>query len=172
MDWALIANILIALCGVTGLGSIIYMLFKGRRPIILPEPPSIHIPDYSMIMQGFNERLASLERELPTKILRTIQGNTATMKGELAEHISYLKLHSKYDRLIPLGSVVDFIGVKFDSDRSANDGHIDFIDIKTGKGSRLNQDQMKVRRIANDGRTRFLKVKITTDPGAKISNAN
>ena len=91
------------------------------------------------------------------------------MKGELAEHIAYLKLHSHYDRLIALGSVVDFIGIKFDKDRNSEDGHIDFIDIKTGKHSRLSQEQMKTKRLVEGGRTNFMKVKITTDSGAKAN---
>ncbi|NOQ49096.1 MAG: hypothetical protein GQ553_00305 [Nitrosomonadaceae bacterium] len=156
--------------GVFGFVALIISLLRGRRPIILPEPQKIdmpHIPDYSMLMQSLSERLTTLETEIPGKVLRTIQGNTATMKGELAEHISYLKLHSVYDRLIPLGSVVDFIGIKFDKDRESEDGHIDFIDIKTGKHSRLSQEQMKTRRLVQGGRTNFLKVKITTDPGVK-----
>ena len=113
--------------------------------------------------------MSALETDMPQKVLRTIQGNTATMKGELAEHISYLKLHSVYDRLIPLGSVVDFIGIKFDKDRESEDGHIDFIDIKTGKHSRLSQEQMKTKRLVQGGRTNFLKVKVTTDPGVKVN---
>jgi len=80
----------------------------------------------------------------------------------MAEHISFLKLSSDYDRLIPIGNVVDFIGIKFDSKKETFDGHIDFIDIKTGK-SRLTADQMKVKRLAEGGRTRFIKVKINTD---------
>jgi predicted Holliday junction resolvase-like endonuclease len=125
------------------------------------------IPDYTVSLSDLNNRMATIESDMPGKVLRTIQGNTATMKGELAEHIAYLKLHSHYDRLIALGSVVDFIGIKFDKDRESEDGHIDFIDIKTGRHSRLSQEQMKTKRLVQGGRTNFLKVKITTDPGVK-----
>ena len=158
--------------GVFGFVALIISLLRGRRPIVLPEPQKIEIPqipDYTISLADLNARMSALETDMPQKVLRTIQGNTATMKGELAEHISYLKLHSVYDRLIPLGSVVDFIGIKFDKDRESEDGHIDFIDIKTGKHSRLSQEQMKTKRLVQGGRTNFLKVKVTTDPGVKVN---
>ena len=101
--------------------------------------------------------------DLPQRVLKSIQGNTATLKGDLAEHVAYLKLAANYDRLIPLGSVVDFVGIRFDTTRQAVDGVIDFIDIKTGRHSRLSQEQMKVKRLILGGRTAFLKVKINTD---------
>ena len=156
--------------GVFGFVALIISLLRGRRPIVLPEPQKIEIPqipDYTISLADLNARMSALETDMPQKVLRTIQGNTATMKGELAEHISYLKLHSVYDRLIPLGSVVDFIGIKFDKDRESEDGHIDFIDIKTGKHSRLSQEQMKTKRLVQGGRTNFLKVKVTTESGVK-----
>ena len=170
MDWILVGQIFTLSFGAAGFVALIISLLRGRRPIVLPEPQKIdmpQIPDYSMLMKSMNERLNALEIEIPGKVLRTIQGNTATMKGELAEHIAYLKLHSHYDRLVALGSVVDFIGIKFDTDRQSEDGHIDFIDIKTGKHSRLSQEQMKTKRLVQGGRTNFLKVKVTTESGAK-----
>lgn len=172
MDWSLVGQIFTLCFGVAGFVAFIISILRSRRPIVLPEPPKVEfpqIPDYSVNIRYLSDRVSSLENELPQKVLRTIQGNTATMKGELAEHISYLKLHSQYDRLVPLGSVVDFIGIRFDTDRQSEDGHIDFIDIKTGKHSRLNQEQVKTKRLVEGGRTRFLKVKITTDPGAKTN---
>lgn len=99
---------------------------------------------------------------LPNKVLQALKSSTSNIRGAMAEHISFLKLSSDYDRLIPIGNVVDFIGIKFDTQKESIDGHIDFIDIKTGK-SRLTQDQMKVKRLADGGRTRFVKIKINTD---------
>lgn len=170
MDWNFAGQIFSLSFGVAGFVALIISILRGRRPIVVSDPPKIEmprIPDYSMLMQSMNERLSALELEMPQKILRTIQGNTATMKGELAEHIAYLKLHSHYDRLIAVGSVIDFIGIKFDKDRQSEDGHVDFIDIKTGKHSRLSQEQVKTKRLVQGGRTNFLKVKVTTDPGVK-----
>ena len=174
MDWTLAGQIFSLCFGAAGFVALIVSIIRSRRPIVVsgPEPQQITIPDYSVTLDNLGRRMSTLESELPGRVLRTIQGNTATMKGELAEHISYLKLHSVYDRLIPLGSVVDFIGVVFDTDKESEDGHIDFIDIKTGKHSRLSQEQMRVRRIVQEGRTRFLKIKVTTDPGAKVADAD
>ncbi len=170
MDWNTIWQIFVLAFGVLGGVSVIYSVL--RRPIVISEPqqlPEITIPDYTTNLRYLGDRINELEADLPQRVLRTIQGNTATMKGELAEHIAYLKLHSHYDRLIALGSVVDFIGIKFDKDRNSEDGHIDFIDIKTGKHSRLSQEQMKTKRLVEGGRTNFMKVKITTDSGAKAN---
>lgn len=99
---------------------------------------------------------------MPKKVLQALKSSTSNIRGSVAEHISYLKLSADYDRLIPVGSVIDFIGIKFDSKKESFDGHIDFIDIKTGK-SRLTADQMRVKRLAEGGRTRFIKVKVNTD---------
>lgn len=174
MDWTLAGQIFSLCFGAAGFVALIVSIIRSRRPIVVsgPEPQQITIPDYSVTLDNLGRRMSSLETDLPVRVLRTIQGNTATMKGELAEHIAYLKLHSHYDRLIALGSVVDFIGIKFDKDRESEDGHIDFIDIKTGKHSRLSQEQMRTKRLVEGGRTNFLKVKITTDPGAKVTDAD
>jgi predicted Holliday junction resolvase-like endonuclease len=109
-----------------------------------------------------NEQLKKELAQLPNKLLQALKSSTSNIRGAMAEHISFLKLSSDYDRLIPIGNVVDFIGIKFDTKKESFDGHIDFIDIKTGK-SRLTQDQMKVKRLADGGRTRFVKIKINTD---------
>ena len=117
-------------------------------------PPAIHLD-----LGSINADI----RQLPTKILHAVQGSTANIKGAVAEHISYLTLASKYDRLVPLGSVVDFIGINFDSDNTEEDGRVDFIDIKTGKYSRLTREQAKLKRLILGGRVAFLKVKVSTD---------
>lgn len=138
------------LLGGIGLGIITAALFFRRKE----KPPTIHLD-----LGSINADI----RQLPTKILHAVQGSTANIKGAVAEHISYLNLASKYDRLVPLGSVVDFIGINFDSDRTEEDGRIDFIDIKTGKYSRLTQEQAKLKRLVLGGRVAFLKVKVSTD---------
>ena len=107
---------------------------------------------------------------MPKKVLHALKSSTSNIRGSVAEHISYLKLSADYDRLIPVGSVIDFIGIKFDSKKESFDGHIDFIDIKTGK-SRLTADQMRVKRLAEGGRTRFIKVKVNTDCKHSIGEA-
>jgi len=138
-----------ALLGVT-VGAIVTALVLKQKQ----KPPAIHLD-----LGSINSDI----RQLPTKILQVVQGSTANIKGAVAEHISYLNLASKYDRLIPLGSTVDFIGINFDSSRAEEDGRVDFIDIKTGKYSRLTQEQAKLKRLILGGRVAFLKVKVSTD---------
>ena len=153
MDWTLAGQIFSLCFGAAGFVALIISLLRSRRPTRISEPD----------IDGLTQAIELLKSELPQKVLKSIQGNTATLKGDLAEHVAYLKLASDYDRLIPLGSVVDFVGIRFDSTRQAVDGIIDFIDIKTGKHSRLSQEQMKVKRLILGGRTAFLKIKINTD---------
>lgn len=145
-------TILLAAGGlVFGVLGLVYGL--TRKPqIIVQQPPED---------QALKKELAAL----PNKLLQALKSSTSNIRGAMAEHISFLKLSSDYDRLIPIGNVVDFIGIKFDTKKESFDGHIDFIDIKTGK-SRLTQDQMKVKRLADGGRTRFVKIKINTDATA------
>lgn len=148
MDW----TITLAIGGcIFGLCSLIYT-FITRKPVV--------IASQTAEIDAIKSELALL----PNKLLQALKSSTSNIRGSMAEHISFLKLSSDYDRLLPIGNVVDFIGIKFDSTRDEADGHIDFIDIKTGK-SRLTQDQMKVKRLADGGRTRFVKVKINTTPG-------
>jgi predicted Holliday junction resolvase-like endonuclease len=132
-----------------GVCSLIYALTR-QQPRVVIQPSS----DYDSVKKDM--------ALLPNKVLQALKSSTSNIRGSMAEHISFLKLSSDYDRLIPIGNVIDFIGIKFDSKSESFDGHIDFIDIKTGK-SRLTQDQMKVKRLAEGGRTRFVKVKINTD---------
>ena len=145
MDWTILLVVGGYIIGALGL---IYGL--TRKPqIIVQQAPE-------------DSELKKLLAELPNKLLQAFKSSTSNIRGAMAEHISFLKLTSDYDRLIPIGNVVDFIGIKFDTKKESFDGHIDFIDIKTGK-SRLTQDQMKVKRLADGGRTRFVKIKINTD---------
>lgn len=157
MDWTIALAIGACVAGALGL---FYGFVKHRDLNALRKTkPTVLQPvvDTSSI----TKELASV----PNKVLQALKSSTSNIRGAMAEHISFLKLSSDYDRLIPIGNVVDFIGIKFDSKKDSFDGHIDFIDIKTGK-SRLTQDQMKVKRLADGGRTRFVKIKINTDATA------
>lgn len=146
MDPYLILSIIGGVVGVIGF---LYG-FTKRQPKIVLQP----VVD----SDALKKELASV----PGKVLQALKSSTSNIRGSMAEHISFLKLSADYDRLIPVGSVIDFIGIKFDSKKESFDGYIDFIDIKTGK-SRLTADQMKVKRLAEGGRTRFVKVKVNTD---------
>lgn len=154
MDLYLILSIIGGVVGVIGF---IYGFTKHRNLHALRKTkPTVLQPVVDT--ESIRKDLAGI----PSKVLQALKSSTSNIRGSMAEHISFLKLSADYDRLIPVGSVIDFIGIKFDSKKESFDGHIDFIDIKTGK-SRLTADQMRVKRLAEGGRTRFIKVKVNTD---------
>ena len=111
--------------------------------------------------------------DLPTKVLNTITGSTNTYKGALGELIGYIQLRASYDRIIPLGNIVDFICIKLPStlpDGTKDPGHIDFIDIKTGDSSRLSKDQRGLQKIIEEKHINFIKMKIDIDTNENTSS--
>src|SRR5690349_13110608 len=50
--------------------------------------------------------------DLPSRVLQTIQGSINPQKGKMAELLTYAELRYDYDRIIPLGWPIDFIGIK------------------------------------------------------------
>lgn len=106
------------------------------------------------------EMLLQQQRQLPNQMLRCIQGNVNTLKGQAAELIAYLQLNASYDRLLPFNSITDFIGIKFP--KGDDPGHLDFIDIKTGS-ARLSREQSSLKRIIEDKQINFVKVTVKTD---------
>ena len=101
--------------------------------------------------------------KIPAKTLNTIQGSVNTTTGKLGEMITFIELQRAYDRLIAVGSIVDFIGVRFPTD--TDPGAIDFIDVKTGDKAVLNTDQKKLRAFIADSKEhisfKVVKVDIT-----------
>ena len=92
--------------------------------------------------------LADEMRKLPVRVLHTVQGSISPKKGKVGELIFYTRLLSEYDRLIPLGQPIDFIGIK-------NRRSIDFIEVKTG-GSGLSGEEAEIKRLVEEGNVRFL----------------
>jgi predicted Holliday junction resolvase-like endonuclease len=108
-----------------------------------------------------NLDLKPLERlieQIPNKTLQSITSSTNGMKGATGELIGYLKLGAEYDKVIPLGDIVDFLGVSFPKDGKS--GSITFIDIKTGK-AKLSNDQRKLRDIIKLKNINFVKYHIS-----------
>lgn len=106
------------------------------------------------------ESLSRSQQQLPIQVLRCIQGNINTLKGQAAELVAYLQLNATYDRLLPFNSITDFIGIKFP--HGDDPGRLDFIDIKTGS-ARLSPEQTKLRRIIESKQINFVKIRVTTD---------
>lgn len=88
--------------------------------------------------------------ELPAKTLNTIQGSANTTTGKLGELIKFIELQRAYDRIFPVGDIVDFIGIRFPN--GDDKGVVEFIDVKTGDKAVLNADQKKLRTMINDSK--------------------
>lgn len=109
-------------------------------------------------------------KAIPTKVLQSIQSSTNTRKGALGELIGYIELEAEYDRIIPLGNIVDFMCIKFPeisktgmrTDGTIPEGRIDFVDIKTGKSARLSKDQRMLQQLIKDKKINFVKVTVNT----------
>jgi hypothetical protein len=97
---------------------------------------------------------------LPGKVLQSIVSCTNTHKGALGELIGYVQLHASYDRIIPLGNIVDFICIKFPT--KDIEGYIDFVDVKTGDKSRLSNDQRELQKLIQAKKINFIKLKVQT----------
>ncbi|HET7713693.1 MAG TPA: Holliday junction resolvase-like protein [Patescibacteria group bacterium] len=84
---------------------------------------------------------------LPARVLATIQGSINPQKGKVAELLTYAELRYDYDKIIPLGSPVDFVGIKHGE-------KIDFIEVKSG-GAILSEDEREIRRLIAAGKVNF-----------------
>lgn len=93
---------------------------------------------------------------LPLKVLQTIQGSINPQKGKMAELLTYAELRYDYDRIIPLGWPIDFIGIK-------NDERIDFIEVKSGQSNILTEEENHIKNLITAGRVHFKLIKITED---------
>lgn len=93
---------------------------------------------------------------LPLKVLQTIQGSINPQKGKMAELLTYAELRYDYDRIIPLGWPIDFIGIK-------NNQAIDFIEVKSGLNAVLTEEEKHIRKLIQTGRVNFRLVKITEE---------
>lgn len=106
--------------------------------------------------------LAPLQKQIddvPNKVLTSIQNSTNTYKGALGELIGYINLRASYDRIIPLGSIVDFIAFNFPTEEK--DGIISLIDVKTGPSARLSKEQKLVKQLVKDKKIEFVQFNIS-----------
>jgi len=94
-------------------------------------------------------------KELPSKILAVIQGSINPQKGKVAELLTYAELRYDYDRIIPLGHPIDFIGIK-------NGKKVDFIEVKSG-GSQLSFEEKAIQELIKEGKVNFRLIRITNE---------
>lgn len=107
------------------------------------------------IPQDLIDLYRQIER-LPLKILQTIQGSINPQKGKVAELLTYAELRYDYDRIIPLGWPIDFIGIK-------NNDRIDFIEVKSGKLNILTDEEKHIKNLILTGRVNFRLIKVSEE---------
>lgn len=160
MEWFMVAAIgLIIVSFVVMFFLLKHELVKqSQKEVTLPPPPQVNVN-----LKPLQDAMDGL----PNKVLQSITSSSNTHKGALGELIGYLQLHASYDRIIPLGNIVDFVCIKLPDDTSM--GHIDFIDIKTGNRCRLSKDQRALQRLIQEKRINFIKLKVETTTGEDSS---
>lgn len=102
-------------------------------------------------------------QDLPAKVLQVIQGSINPQKGKMAELLTYAELRYDYDRIIPLGWPIDFIGIK-------NNQQIDFIEVKSG-ASLLTEEEKHIKNLIAAGRVHFRLIKVTEEEIHKFVTA-
>jgi hypothetical protein len=137
-------NINWSLIGFIGLGFLIAYLI-GR----------LHSKKTGDIPQDFIDLYRQVDG-LPLKVLQTIQGSINPQKGKMAELLTYAELRYDYDRIIPLGWPIDFIGIK-------NNERIDFIEVKSGTAYILTEEEKHIKNLIANGRVHFRLIKVTEE---------
>lgn len=131
--------------GVVVLSLIIIAYLLGR----------VHSKKQADIPQDFIDLYKQVDK-LPLRILQTIQGSINPQKGKMAELLTYAELRYDYDRIIPLGWPIDFIGIK-------NNERIDFIEVKSGSFATLTDEEKHIKNLIAGGRVNFRLIKVTED---------
>lgn len=103
-------------------------------------------------------------QDLPARVLQTIQGSINPQKGKMAELLTYAELRYDYDRIIPLGWPIDFIGIK-------NDERIDFIEVKSGINHVLTDEEKHIKNLIASGRVNFRLIKVSEEDISKFISA-
>ncbi len=107
------------------------------------------------------KKLLQSMHSIPEHVLGSINGSVSNQKGKLGELIAYLNLKGSYDRVLALGSIVDFVGIRFS--KNGEPGAVDFIDIKNGRSARLSHDQKELLKLIKNQQIHFIKVQVETD---------
>ncbi len=103
-------------------------------------------------------------QELPARVLQVLQGSINPQKGRMAELLTYAELRYDYDRIIPLGQPIDFIGIK-------NNDRIDFIEIKSGISYLLTSEEKHIKNLIAQGRINFRLIKVSDSEIQKFVSA-
>ena len=117
-----------------------------------------------------SEELLTAIQGIPRRTMNVVTGTGNQMRGQLGELIGYLDLKARYDRIIPLGTIVDFMCIKFP--QGDDPGKVDFIDIKTGSSARLSGDQRQLQKLIENKDINFIKVHIKATNVQDISGTD
>jgi len=98
---------------------------------------------------------------VPNRVLSTIQGSINPQKGKVAELLTYAELRYDYDKIVPLGSPIDFIGIKHGE-------KIDFIEVKSG-GAVLSSDEKEIRKLIAAGKVNFRLITVKDQAAEVVS---
>jgi len=144
INWIVAGTILLLLI-------IAYLIgrLQGRKPADIPT-------DLIDLYKGV--------QELPAKVLQVLQGSISPQKGRMAELLIYAELRYDYDRIIPLGWPIDFIGIK-------NNERIDFIEVKSGITHILTDEEKHIKNLIAAGRVNFRLIKVTEEEISKFISA-
>lgn len=118
----------------------------------------------SEIPQDFIDLYKQVDN-LPLRVLQTIQGSINPQKGKMAELLTYAELRYDYDRIIPLGWPIDFIGIK-------NGERIDFIEVKSGTTHILTDEEKHIKNLIAEGRVNFRLIKVSEDEVSRFVHAH
>ena len=120
---------------------------KSELPKDVKEPVNEVLERALRDLKEFDKNIDEMGKELPKKVLRSIQSGISVRKGRVGEFTTLIKLLAAYKRIIPLGQPVDFIGI--------SDEHVDFIEVKTGT-SELAPEEREIKRLIEEGKVRFI----------------
>jgi predicted Holliday junction resolvase-like endonuclease len=150
-------EILLVVLTVLNIGAVI-LIYKLLNKKVPTQEVSVDLaPVYNLLGQH-ERRLTSEMKGIPETVLTSISNSSNTHKGKLGELIGYLSLKAEYDRIIPLGSIVDFMCISFPKD--GRPGRLVFIDVKTGKSARLSPDQRILKKLIQDKSIEFMKLDV------------
>jgi predicted Holliday junction resolvase-like endonuclease len=118
------------------LAIIIILLFR-QRSAGKPDTEELEAKlKYALASSDSVKEIREMLEELPKDVLTSITRSQGTRSGKLNELLATLEL-TRYDRLIYLGTPIDFIGIDFERG-------IDFIEVKSGR-ERFSDDEIKLK---------------------------
>jgi predicted Holliday junction resolvase-like endonuclease len=114
----------------------------------------ILIESHRAEMREFGDMINKMYTTLPKSVLSSIQGSINPRKGKVGELVTLLGLASEYDRLIPLGKPVDFVGISRNS--------VDFIEVKVD-GSYLTKEEKHIKDLITKGAVKYRVIRKSVD---------